>query len=389
MIIDFRFKNFRSFRGEARLCLSHGNGSGLRDSVHAVAAIYGANASGKTNVVRALAMMRGMVLDSAGKNSTDRLAYQPFAFAKGEEEPYLTEITFDLDGKVYRYGYQVSEEEVQGEWLFESDDFSSFANGEERMLFTIAGDELEGDMFEEVRSCFPRKRANMFMLVRLDQDNNKLAGRILKWFTNLTVIRAYDDPRFYRYSHEHILMNDYRSPMMDWVRSADPTIVEATEAPIGAINDRTGLVPAQIQFVRKVIGGDSGVSLPFADFESSGTQKIFCMAGPFVDILKNGYTVVFDEFESKLHPNLTRQLVGRFARPEINPNGAQLIVTTHDVELIRSGAIKRDQIFFCDKNLQGESTLYSLRDFKDSGRYGSRELADCYLSGVFGAVPGI
>ena len=201
------------------------------------------------------------------------------------------------------------------------------------------------------------------------------------------VVQAYNDPSFYQYSHNHLIA-DKTGGQLEFIRKADPTIVKFDEAQIGAADAKTGLVPTQIRFLRRSTAPGNGlVPLPFSDFESAGTQKMFCVSGPIMDILEHGRVVVFDEFESKLHPNLTRALVGYFTDPERNPHAAQLIVTTHDVELMRAGVLTRSQVFFCDKNLHGESKLYSLANFIDSDQYDGKVLAEKYLEGIFGAIP--
>jgi len=388
MLLDFRFKNFRSFRDETRLCLVKPDYKhDLKDGVHVVSAIYGANASGKTNVTNAFAIMRGSVLGNSSKNSADPMAYQPFAFDENDE-PYLSEVTFSIGEIIYRYGFLVSKTEVLGEWLFRYDDFVSFVSNRERKIFTRGGGEVEGELAGELLPLLPKTRANMFLLVKLDQENELLARQIMEWFKNLTVLKAFSDTQMYGYSHEHILQQSHKDRMMELIRFADPTIVSVAERQLTMPDPRTGQAPVQVEFVRNNISGSKLISLPFEEYESAGTQKMFCMSGPFVDIIKNGYTVIVDELDAKFHPLLTRKIVGQFTNPEINLNAAQLIMTTHDVELIRAGVVKQDQVRFCDKNEAGVSAMYSLDDFAIVRKIGAEDVARKYLEGVFGAVPG-
>lgn len=385
MIIDFRFSNFRSFKDEARLCLDR-DGS-IDRPAQDVAAVYGANASGKTNVVHAIALFRGIVLSNARLNSADQIGYQPFLLDSCENEPYLTEVTFDLEGMVYRYGFEIASDGVRSEWLFTSKDIAAFRADEEDALFVFDGLDVTGSQSKAIRELLPRKRSNTLILTKLDQENDALAGKIICWFHDLVVVQAYNDPSFYQYSHNHLIA-DKTGGQLEFIRKADPTIVKFDEAQIGAADAKTGLVPTQIRFLRRSTAPGNGlVPLSFSDFESAGTQKMFCVSGPIMDILEHGRVVVFDEFESKLHPNLTRALVGYFTDPKRNPHAAQLIVTTHDVELMRAGVLTRSQVFFCDKNLHGESKLYSLANFIDSDQYDGKVLAEKYLEGIFGAIP--
>ena len=114
----------------------------------------------------------------------------------------------------------------------------------------------------------------------------------MEWFKNLTVLKAFSDAQLYGYSHEHILLKSHKDRMMELIRFADPTIVSVDERPLTMPDPRTGQTPVQVQFVRNKIPGSGFVGLPFEEFESAGTKKMFCMSGPFVDILKNGYTVI-------------------------------------------------------------------------------------------------
>ena len=389
MILDFRFENFRSFRQEARLCLACNN-SGGGAMAHRVSAIYGANASGKTNIVNALAGMKFIVNENAKLNSSDRLYYQPFAFVAEEDVPYLSEVTFNISDKVYRYGYTSNETEILSEWLFMSVSYADFAKDVETAVYVVDGDKVvEGVLKNDVAALMPRKRKNTLALVKLDQENNSLAGAILKWFFDLEIVRAYNDPLYYHYSHMHMFDKRYKTKMMEFVKAADPTIAVAKQTTyISKVGDNFNARKTQIQFARKVIGTKNDfVTLPFDEYESSGTQKMFCISGPFVDILKEGKVVVFDEVDAKFHPLLTRRLIDSFNNSESNKKNAQLIVTTHDVGLIRSGVLQKDQVFFCDKNLNGESTLYSLSNFKKLNNYTDEQIAEKYLEGVFGAIP--
>jgi AAA15 family ATPase/GTPase len=129
------------------------------------------------------------------------------------------------------------------------------------------------------------------------------------------------------------------------------------------------------------------ISLSLEDDESSGTQKFFALAGPILDVIENGYTLIVDELDSKLHPNLVCKIVSLFNSKEFNKKNAQLIFNTHDTNLLSSDLFRRDQIWFANKNKYGEAKLYSLADFKSDEVRKKEHFEDNYINGKYGAVP--
>ena len=121
------------------------------------------------------------------------------------------------------------------------------------------------------------------------------------------------------------------------------------------------------------------------DEESDGTQKMFALAGPWLDSLAEGNVIVFDELHDNLHPELVRFLVNRFHDPEANPHGAQLVFSTHDTSILDQGLLRSDQIWFCERNERLETSLFPLSDFRL--RRGFDNLEKAYLAGRFGALP--
>ena len=129
------------------------------------------------------------------------------------------------------------------------------------------------------------------------------------------------------------------------------------------------------------------ISFSLDDDESSGTRKFFALTGPILDVIENGYTLVVDELDSKLHPNLVCKIVSLFNSKEFNKKNAQLIFNTHDTNLLSSGLFRRDQIWFTNKNKYGEAKLYSLADFKSDEVRKNDPFEDNYIKGKYGAVP--
>jgi AAA15 family ATPase/GTPase len=129
------------------------------------------------------------------------------------------------------------------------------------------------------------------------------------------------------------------------------------------------------------------INFSMDDDESSGTQKFFALTGPVLNVLESGFTLVVDELDSKLHPNLICKLVSLFNSKELNPKNAQLIFNTHDTNLLSSGLFRRDQIWFTEKNKFGEARIYSLADFKTDEVRKTEPFEDNYIRGKYGAIP--
>lgn len=397
MLLDFRFENTRSYRKENHLPLW------AKGTVSRAVAIYGANASGKTGVVEALSTMRNLVLGSARVGSTDELPISPFKLAEEPlAQPTLLELAFVLEARVYRYGFAATATRIESEWLYRSENIAAYEQGVETPLFVREGERLhEGS--ESAKALLSRTLPNVLLLSKLDQDNDGLAKAMMRWMRCLTIVHAYSDDAMYGYSHAHLFHDPaYQTQIMDLMRYADTTIADCREIdsppPWEVVHDEQlrkllrerfpKSEPKEVAFLRKSADGTQRLlPLSFQSEESAGTKKMFCIAGPLVDILRNGYTLIVDELDSKLHPLLVQKIVSLFVDERTNPHGAQLIFTTHDVELIRSGLLAPHHIFFSEKNLQGESFLYSLQNFRTASGYANGELAERYLRGVFGAVP--
>ena len=129
------------------------------------------------------------------------------------------------------------------------------------------------------------------------------------------------------------------------------------------------------------------VDFSLYDDESSGTRKFFALTGPILDVIENGYTLIVDELDSKLHPNLVCKIVSLFNSAELNKKNAQLIFNTHDTNLLSSGLFRRDQIWFTDKNKFGEAKIYSLADFKSDEVRKTESFEENYIKGKYGAIP--
>jgi len=400
MLISFRLQNFRSFAGEASLSMrpikAYGeypeNVSPVENSkVLKVAAIYGANASGKSNVIKGLGAMKHIVLNSLRMSSVDAVEVEPFALdGDSISRPTLFEVSTALNGKIFRYGFAATTKRIEAEWLGMS---VGGPRSVESMLFTREGTEIESfnrrylpELAKfEVSTLLP----NALLLPRLDQLNNEIAKAVMKWFSDLAVVSGSRSSRYGLYSADHLQDTAFRARMMQFIQFADSSIedVSLRWRDIGWDEMHP---PKRLQEVTVTRTSRQGQVVPFEmnDKESEGTAKMFELSGPLTDILNRGGVLVIDEMEAKLHPLLTRRIVRVFNSPQNNPQNAQLIFVTHDASLLHLGRLRRDQIWFCEKDRSCASSLYCLAEIRSTSKARREDnLEKKYLEGRFGAIP--
>ena len=390
MILDFRFGNFRSFKSENHLSTLLPRRRMLKTDANRILpmiAVFGANASGKSNLFRALGWMRNFVLKSGKNNSTDKIPVDPFVYDRQmRSSPCEFDIRIATAGRIYRYGFSVSESAVEGEWLFSA----TALDAEERLVFRRNGREIQnGLVFKRyARSLL----ANSLLLSRLDQDNRPAARRIMAWFENLVGLEGVDTDGLYPYSASKFAVPDRQvhSSVLGFLRRADPTIIDTTvrTEEVGNVN----LYAPRRSISRTVIlrrSQDSETTLVGTDFssrESAGTRKMFMLAGPVTDVLGRGGVLAIDELEAELHPLLIDYIIDLFRNRTTNPKRVQLIFTTHDVGLIDRLKLRAEQILICQKRFNGESEIYPLSDFPKKDRDPGAIVAR-YLRGNYGGIP--
>lgn len=415
MFIEFTLKNYRSIKEAQTLSLVKENGDELEASnsfearsvdktaLLRSAVIYGANAAGKSNLLRALMDMKSIVLKSASKmQEGDLLKVTPFLFdEETPNEPTEFEIIFINEGVKYQYGFCATNTKVLEEWLI------AFPKGRPQRwfsrVFDLKTNEYDykfSERFLGAKSVWQSAtRANALFLSTAVQLNSEQLKSVFNWFQEklkTTHIKGWA-PTFTGSLCEN---EKTKKQVLDFLKSADFNIYDieikreifdpnslyenipdkVKEEIIQAMNDKKIM---DIKSVHKTKSG-TFVSLDLSD-ESDGTQKFFSFAGPWLDVLKNGYVLLVDELHDSLHPKMVKYLVGLFNNEKTNPNNAQLIFTTHETSILNQDVFRRDQIWFCEKGDAQETTLYLLTDFSPKKGRENFELA--YLSGRYGAVP--
>ncbi|WP_293149179.1 MULTISPECIES: ATP/GTP-binding protein [unclassified Microcoleus] len=364
------------------------------------AAIYGANASGKSNLIAAVNFMKWFVLNSSKETQvSEAIDIEAFRLStETEKEPSFFEIVFLLEGKNFRYGFEINSEQVVAEWLFQSDEDS------ETMLFERNFDSFILDDFPEGQGISNKTRNNALFLSVVAQFNGKLSGKILLWFSKtLQLISGLQDRQYRKETLESFENDRHRHDIIEFIKKLDLGIadIQIINKPVFIISQNTASYggsygslyptseskPAVKTVHRKYDADGKQTAIEIFDIEkheSEGTNKLFALAGLLLDTLRRGKILFIDELDARLHPLITRELICLFNSNETNPHNAQLIFTTHDTNLLSSKAFRRDQIWFTEKDNKGATDLYSLVEYK-VGKDASFERD--YIIGKYGAIP--
>jgi len=416
VLVEFSVSNYRSIRDRQTLSLVASAGKELRDShVMPVEApstpdllrslvVYGANASGKSNLLLALLFVRDLVRDSARRSKPDEpIPYKPFAVgaAEGLNAPSEFELIFVHAGVRYQYGIAVSALAVEGEWLY------AFPEGRQQMWFRreaapqsgAASWEFGPSLRGQKKLWQEATRPNALFLSTAVQLNAEQLKPVYDWFS--VVLRNIGP--FARVREDFTTRQcdrdeTWKSRVLEFLVAADlgiseirvdrqkfdPASFESMPEPIRAYftEQMKDSEIAEASLTHSAKNGQK-LTLPLSE-ESGGTNKIFALAGPWIDVLTNGYILIIDELDTSLHPELLRHLVRLINNPKVNQKGAQLIFSTHDTSLLDADLFRRDQVWFMEKDTELASHLYPLTDF--SPRKGEN-LEKGYLQGRYGALP--
>jgi uncharacterized protein len=348
------------------------------------AAIYGANASGKSNLVRAIAFMRTFVLNSAvGRRVKDPIDTEVYKLSKGVEiEPSYFEIIFALGTTRYRYGFEVDRHSVKSEWLYQ------ILKTKEYELFSRDGKEIEiSSKFSEGKELFKKTRANALFLSVVAQFDGHIATEVVDWFDKLVVILDLDDEIEYEGMTDEIMFeDDRRRSLINLVKTLDLGIedIQIVMTPFESID---GAFVHEVKTAHwQYDTDDNKLSLEQFDLEeeSDGTQKLYRLSGLLINLLEDGGILIVDELDARLHPLITCAIVRLFNSSKTNPNNAQLIFTTHDTNLLSCNLFRKDQVWFTEKNRYGATDLYSLVEYKIPEQ---ASFEQDYIAGKYGAVP--
>jgi uncharacterized protein len=412
MLVEFKIKNFRSFREETTLSMVASADKTLLENTVAApefggrsllrsAVVYGPNAAGKSNLIAAANFVDEFVNTSMERKLNSPIEVTPFLLvAKPDSAPVEFEITFiDSRDVRYQYGFHVTAKQIVREWLV------AYPKGLPQTWF-----EREHPVGKEPEWYFGRNlkgrnsqvaeltRPDVLFLSNAAKLNHHQLGRVFEWFQkSLRVIDPDEADRAL------FLYSAVKAKEEEKSRAGIRSLLDVADFGISDfdVQERTYTekdfpedMPAELRnqfvnkktldiFMRHPVSGIGEIALPI-EKESSGTQRYFALSGPLYDVLENGWTLFVDELDASLHPLLVRYIVELFHNPQINSKGAQLIFNTHDTTLMDGSLFRRDQIWFVEKDRQGCSHLYPLLDYSPRK---DEALAKGYLLGRYGAIP--
>ena len=397
MLIEFSAENFMSIKDEVRLSLAAGPGKEHREThvmtpelnkgVRSIplvrsAAIYGANAAGKTNLLLALGTMRDIVVESA--RELGELPTTPFRFdSDSQARPTTFEVIGIVNRMRFQYGFSATRDKVTEEWLFTWPRgriqlwFERTSDADDGTVNCTFGDKVAGDKEVWRRATRP----NALLLSTAVTLNSEQLRPIFDWFSHNLHISNVDG-----WGNEFSVKwcrGSRKAEVVEFLRAADLAIDDVRVVLDESSEDEHSDTEAQVRLTHDTQRGRP-VELNLYD-ESHGTQKMFAFAAPWRDSLQSGHVMVCDELHDNLHPALVRFLVDRFHDPELNKNGAQLVFTTHETSILNQDVFRRDQIWFCERNFRQETSLFPLTDFRPRRKVENLERS--YLGGRYGALP--
>ena len=401
MLIRFSFKNFKSFKNETLLDMEatslkeHDYNLVKTDQIHLlkVAAIYGANASGKTNVLQAFEYMKKRILvsDDSKKNSAiDEDNIYSFMI---NNEPISMEVEIlAKNNKIYKYGFDVLKDHILSEWLYvkKINKFYPIFEREENNI-DMKANKISKIVNIDERTLF----LNIYSKIDKDQED---FNHVYDWFVNANYLDL-GNPRFEDFINTRISLkilsdNKYKKELLKFIKTFDPGIegIKTTPHSIEKIQDNNNIV--KVELIHR--GENNELKALPLELESNGTRKMFHLFDFFMDALRNGMVLFIDELDAKLHPLLTRYIINLFHNSETNIGNGQLIYSTHDTVNLNKDTFRRDEIWFTEKNRDGVSEMYALSDYileeEENNKTGKKVRNDAtynkdYLTGRYGAIP--
>ncbi|TRU50851.1 MAG: ATP-binding protein [Microcystis aeruginosa Ma_QC_Ch_20071001_S25] len=415
MLIEFSVGNYRSFKDVVTLSMvaadeATGNDELDKNNVFKVnqnfsllksAAIYGANASGKSNLILALYFMQSFVINSSKLQITDKINLEKFRLSsETEDKPSFFKIVFHLDNKIYEYSFEVTQERVISEGL------SCTPKTRKTNIFSREKDKIKysKSLLKGKDVKYLTKKNTLFLSIAA-QFNDPLAGKILLWFSRLKIISGSQFENLRQLSLDYLSREpNLKNEIVFLIKKLDLSIKDMSiEVGRTSLDNFHKDIPDRVKnkefrldnyiynsietyhekydLEGRIIGLES---FQMNKHESRGTQKIFALLAPVLSALKKSEVLIIDELDSLLHPLMAIAIIGLFNSKITNPKNAQLIFATHDVNLLSNQLFRRDQIWFTEKNRQEATDLYSLVEF-DIDNNASFE--QDYIQGRYGAIP--
>ena len=412
MLVEFKVRNFRSLRDEQTLSFvasndrahetTHCLDTGLKSlpRLTRAAVIYGANASGKSNLIFALATMVGLVRQSTAMSNA-ALAEQHTPYRLDREsvkEPTEFELDVLIDGIRYQYGFSYDAQRIRDEWLI------VYRTGKGQAWFERSwnADKAEyqwapfSTYFTGPKETWKQAtRAGALFLTTAVQLNNEQLKPLWDWFSNGVSILNWPGAAGAGQTLQKLDDPAYKARVLNLLRAADIHIADIEVDGLPGQQVELKFEPGKppefasrehempvVKFWHRV-EGEEPVSFD-GRFESAGTQRLLSYIGPLLDAIETGKLLVIDEVDSSLHPMVVRFVLQLLHDPKVSRQGAQFWITTHDTSLLDTELLRRDQIWFVEKNERQASRLYPLSDFSPRK---NEALEKAYLRARYGGVP--
>jgi len=380
MLIGFTVENFRSFLNETRLSMVATSDkehrefnviSAEHDDLLKSVLIYGPNAGGKSNLIHAMHYMQQMVSSSIDVQTEHIKRCQPFTFREDAKSlPVKFEISFVSENMVYEYGFDILNGQINKEYLYKKAKRRTLVF--ERSAPEYESIQLTSDM-ADVEALKKNVRNDVLFLTWAAYANNKTAIQIVEWISKKLLIVGFGNQDFKINILDNNLVNEY---FLNFPKKADNDIVN--------IKLKSGELLSSHWLYNENWDKMKTIDVSFDMYSSDGTKRMLELSDSFFRALTKTAVIIIDEMDLHLHPVLVRHLIALINSIAHNPDNAQLVCTTHDVMLLDED-IRRDQIWFVEKDEHSVSNLYSLSDFKDIRK--NSDILKRYLLGVYGAVP--
>ena len=416
MLIEFSVTNYRSFLTTQSLILTANTATELQEENSFVSpvsnlprllrssVVYGPNAAGKSNLIQAIAFMKRFVLSSAKESQEgEKIDAAPFLFNRqSSRKSSEFEVLFIQDGIRYQYGFAVNSERVTGEWLFVYPEGRA-QKWVERNFDPDAQKNIWyfGPKFTGRRKVWQEAtRSNALFLSTAIQLNNEQLKPVFNWFDHKLHVIDQGENISPGFSANECEEEEKKKKILKFMNAADLSITDIfLKKKEFSTKDLPDEMPQNVkEEISKELDGKKLTSLFFThpssdtgedvvlefDEESAGTRKLFALAGPWLDVLGNGLVLFVDELDASLHPLLVRFLLNLLHNSETNRHNAQLVFTTHDTTVLDQTLMRRDQVWFVEKDAENATRLYPLSDYKP--RKGEA-LQKGYLYGRYGALP--
>ena len=421
-IQEFSFGNFKSFKDIQTLNLSAAKIKSKKEVIDRnnviegnnnegvsflkSKAIYGANASGKSNIIKAFSsfirIVRTSVKDEKALNYTASYRLS----TETENEPTFFQIIFWHKNTKYRYGFEADNENITAEWLYgkpKDRELPFFIRDNQEIIELDKTNYSEGNkllsLLEDGSGENEIFRNNSLFLSTLATFGfGKLSKQLIDSFASIFVIIGLDHQGMYKYAGESLDDDNKKKYILDFLKYGDIGIEDVNAIEISSDNlsedvddeirkdfaneKKKLLISTRKKFDKNLVSNETEPFF-FYDHESDGTRKLFELSPFIYDALKDKRPIIIDEFDARFHPLLTRRILELFNSNE--NTGSQLIFATHDTNLLSSDLLRRDQIEFVEKDKYGASHLYSLVQFK--GVRNTASFEKDYIQGKYGAIP--